>query len=87
MAIAEHGAPTEGEISLLLNARAQCGHVDIDGHSHEAEARVAARRLVMRGLGDMFVSDRGESFRSNAKGVRFISDYLDAKAKEMAATQ
>lgn len=78
MSIAELGGPTPQEISVLMMARAQRdAGVEIEGSAHEAEIRVAARRLVERGFGDMFVSDKGETFQSNSAGARWLSAHLE----------
>lgn len=80
MSIAEHGAPTEGEINVLLIARAMGGRFDIDGCVNEHEARVHVQRLVARRFGDCFANERGEFFRSNSAGSRFLCEYLAKKA-------
>ena len=80
MAISEYGAPTQGEINVLLIARAMCGRFSIDGCVNEAEARAMCQRLVHRGFGDMYADERGEFFRANSAGARCLSEHLAKQA-------
>ena len=78
MSLSEYGALTETELAVLSTARAfwlsDTGFV-IEDALNESDARAAARRLAMRGLGECFIHDtQGETFRINSKGFAYLTE-------------
>ncbi len=71
--IAEHGAPTEREVQVLLIAQAMGGAgFTIDGCFNENEVRVAARRLAARKYAELHMGQAGETLRLTCAGAAFI---------------